>query len=530
MVAAAWFFALCNRGINMVDEGVQVLYGYEVASGMITYRDYFVPVAPLGFLIQAGLIKLFGFHLIVSRIYAALQGVIVVAAALRLGRRNLQNPFSLVPAIMLIPFSVALGSFPHYNLDAAFFALLCLVFLDAYLERPGRWGIFWAALFGALAIASKHSMVLVAVPLIAAALLLSRYRERPRRMAPELLWACIGFLLPLSILGARYAHAHALEEAAACLGGVSAMKRVLIYVILPRAGALLLGGVILVRVLLYLSRRRNALSFLVWPAAAVGSGFLLWLVPWAFSAPLVTGVAAVSLALFVRPDEGADAGRWFLMRAFALLLFLATALSGVDLGHLLLASAGSVLPLGLLLQNLARSGRSDRVAYLTAGAATVAALLLGIWLDLAVPHLAYTQGPRWKDTSAIDLPGLELMRTSPEQARELERTVGWLKAHTGSGEKIFVYPWDLLLYVFAERMPATYDTFLYYEIFDQRILVRVLEDLEANRPRVAVVRMDGDKIRHVALAPQAKAVESYLRGNYNEAARFGDYMVMTRKR
>ena len=95
-------------------------------------------------------------------------------------------------------------------------------------------------------------------------------------------------------------------------------------------------------------------------------------------------------------------------------------------------------------------------------------------------------------------------------------------------------PWtedatDLLLYAFSDRMPATYDTFLYYEIFDAGIMARVLGDLETNRPEVVVIRMQGDAIDHRALGPQAQAMTDYLVENYEPAGRFGDYLVAKRK-
>jgi hypothetical protein len=143
--------------------------------------------------------------------------------------------------------------------------------------------------------------------------------------------------------------------------------------------------------------------------------------------------------------------------------------------------------------------------------------------------MAHTQGPRWKDTSPVNISVLAGMRTSPEQARVLEDTVDWIKQNSKPGEKIFVYPWDILLYYFSDRLPATYDTFLYFEIFNRPILIRVLRDLEKNKPRIAVVLMEGDKIQHKALAGEATAMEAYLRAHYAPGPRFGYYQIMLRK-
>ncbi len=524
--AAAWFLALSNRGINMTDEGVQVLYGYQVASGMVTYRDYFVPVAPLGFIIQAALIKLFGFHLIVGRMWAALQGVAAVMIALRIGRRHLGFPFSLIPAVMLIPLHAAFG-FPHYNLDSAFFLLVCAAFLDSYLEKASAPPVFLAGLSGSLAVLCKQSMVITVVPLLALCLFLV-YRKSQKGIMKHSFAAGAGLVLPAAALFMRYARAHALEEAYWSLSGVFVMKNVLLMQMLPGALGLLLAGVLAVALLVWAGNRRPSMAPVLWWAA--GLAMVVWIVfsPAQVAGPFTLAMAVASLVLFVRSGDGSSRDFWRLARAYALLMFVATAMSGLDFSHMLIGCMGAVFLFGLLMQKLF-SERHKRSMAALGVCALVAAFSTGIYLDLALPHLEHSQEPRWRATARVDIQGLELMRASPRKAEEIERTVKWLRKNTDPSEKIFVYPWDLLLYVFARRMPATYDTFLYYEIFSRDILGRVIQDLEENKPGKAVVRMEDNKIRHVALAREATAMESYLKRKYDPVIRFGHFQVMQRR-
>jgi len=524
--AALWFFGLANRGINMADEGVQVMYGWLVANGQVTYRDYFVPVAPLGFIIQAVIIKIFGFHLIAGRIYAALQGVAIVLAALRIGGRRLEFPFSLVPAVLLIPYSVSLGSFPHYNVDAAFFLFMGLMVLDGWMDRPGSARAFLFGMFFALAVASKHSTVAVALPVAALAFLVAPGKGDGRKTGRDMITASLGFILPLSLLFIRFAAAHALTEAWSCLTGVGGMKKMLYYHVLPPALAALFGSLVLVRLVVFAGRKWPAAAAPLWGALLAGAALVVYLVPPEMSGPLVLGAVALSLILFVKPDE--EYWQWSVIRAFGLLFFLATAITGFDLAHLLMASAAAVLPAGLLVRNvITKSGKGLR-AVMSAG--LILAVAAGIWLDLDLPHLRHTQGPRWQATAPVRVEGLELMRASPQRADEIELAVRWIDTNTEPDETIFVYPWDLLLYPLADRMPATYDTFLYFEIFDPKIARRVVSDLENTKPPVAIIREEDGKIKHVALTGEAGLITGYIENNYETAVRFGDYRIMTRKR
>ena len=522
--AALWFLALAGRGVNVMDEGVQLLHGFQTARGLVIYRDYLVPAAPLGFFIQAGLIKLFGVHLIVGRLYAAAQGLIVVAVALRLGRRRLRPPFALVPAALWVFFTIGLGNFPHYNLDSAFFLTLALAAMDDYLDRPRRRTLFLGAVLASLSILSKQSMALAAAPLPALAVWLAGPEggNRPRR----LLLAAAGLVLPGLPFLFYLASNHALLEAWQVLTGLGDMKRLVLLAILPPAAALLTVTVSLLGLLVAATRRRPELAAPLWGLVLVGSAALVIATRSLEIASLVTAIVAVSLAIMAHPAPADDPRPWLLLRVTWLLYFLATILSGLDLGHVLLASVGSVFFAGLALQRIWMEG--ERNLKRVAAAGLLAILAAGVYLDLALPQLARSQSPRWQAVVPIRLPGMEGMRASAEQARDLENTVGYIRSHTAPGERIFVYPWDLILYVMAERLPATYHTSFYYEMVNQAALRRVFSDLEKNRPPLAVAAMEGNRFLRVAFDAEAGPMEEYLTRHYRTVARYGRYQLMAR--
>ena len=522
--AALWFLALAGRGVNVMDEGVQLLHGFQTARGLVIYRDYLVPTTPLSFFIQAGLIKLFGVHLIVGRLYAAAQGLIVVAVALRLGRRRLRPPFALVPAALWVFFTIGLGNFPHYNLDSAFFLTLVLAAMDDYLDRPRRRTLFLGAVLASLSILSKQSMALAAAPLPALAVWLAGPEggNRPRR----LLLAAAGLVLPGLPFLFYLASNHALLEAWQVLTGLGDMKRLVLLAILPPAAALLTVTVSLLGLLVAATRRRPELAAPLWGLVLVGSAALVIATRSLEIASLVTAIVAVSLAIMAHPAPADDPRPWLLLRVTWLLYFLATILSGLDLGHVLLASVGSVFFAGLALQRIWMEG--ERNLKRVAAAGLLAILAAGVYLDLALPQLARSQSPRWQAVAPIRLPGMEGMRASAEQARDLENTVGYIRSHTTPRERIFVYPWDLIVYVMAERLPATYHSSFYYEMVNQAALRRVFSDLEKNRPPLAVAAMEGNRFLRVAFDAEAGPMEEYLTRHYRTVARYGRYQLMAR--
>lgn len=529
-LAAAWYLLLSNRGLNLTEEGSQYLHGWQIARGLVTYRDYFVPVAPVGYLIQAGLLRVFGFHLLVGRVYVLLQGLIIMAFALRIGRRRLEFPFSLGPALCFIPFSIALGSFPHYNLDSSFFLFGAVALLLEYLESPRRVWLFIAALLAGLAAGSKQSLVAAAVPLLVSAIWLTRDRAEPKQTFSALVIAGLGFSLPLLAIMFWLFRAHALEETWAALTHFSSAKRLTVFSLLPWAGLALGLALVLVRGLVWFTRK-SSLAVGGWAALIIAAAAMIAFLPAQVAGPFLAGLVTMSLLVFTPlPTDGSAS--WRLLQVYGVWFFLLTLLSGLDLGHLLIAAMGAPFFAGLFLQTVFRrfSDGEGRPLRFVAVAGFVLLLGLGVYLDLGLPHLAHSkEAARWKDTVKVDLHGLEFMRTTPEQALELSSTVKWIQAHTSPADRVFVYPWDVLLYVLADRLPATYDTYLYYEIFDEKIVRRVVRDLDDHRPQVAVVAMDNDRIAHVTLAPVAAIIESYLLTNYQPAVRFGRYQLLTRK-
>jgi len=146
---------------------------YRIAAGDVPYRDFAQPQAPLTFLVQAAIIRLFDSSYIHHVWYAALLSGAATLVTIELFKLLLVPHFArarvyaLVACLLLLPLGVhSIFPFPWYDADASFLALLALYTVAR--ARSERAAAGWAALagvFGVLAAFTKQNMGL---PLLAA--------------------------------------------------------------------------------------------------------------------------------------------------------------------------------------------------------------------------------------------------------------------------------------------------------------------------------------------------------------------------
>lgn len=128
---------------------------YRIAAGDVPYRDFTQPHAPLTFLIQAAILRVFDssyrHHMVYAALLSGLATLVTWEVCVALLRGRLKRPrlFAFVICLPLIPLGIH-SLFPHpwYDADASFLSLLA-----AYaLLRAGDAGASqtWPALAGAL--------------------------------------------------------------------------------------------------------------------------------------------------------------------------------------------------------------------------------------------------------------------------------------------------------------------------------------------------------------------------------------------
>ncbi len=142
-VAAAGFVLWQNQRVAVLwDLGYLLDTGWRIAAGQMTYRDFPLAHAPLTFLTQALLIKIFGRCYLVTEIYAAVTGGLSVWLGwLSLSRLMESRWLALVLTAPLVFLSTQ-GVYPHpiYDTDAGvavLFAVWLLIVLAQ--EREAVW-------------------------------------------------------------------------------------------------------------------------------------------------------------------------------------------------------------------------------------------------------------------------------------------------------------------------------------------------------------------------------------------------------
>lgn len=130
---------------------------YRIAAGDIPYRDFSQPHAPLTFLIQAAIVRLFDssyrHHMAYAALLSGLATLVTWEIATYMLRGRLARPrlLAFAACLPLVPLGIhSLYPHPWYDADASFFSLLAVL---AMLRAANpETGAAWPLLAGALAV------------------------------------------------------------------------------------------------------------------------------------------------------------------------------------------------------------------------------------------------------------------------------------------------------------------------------------------------------------------------------------------
>jgi hypothetical protein len=137
----AWVWWQNTRVAVLWDLGYLLDTSWRIALGQVAYRDFPLAHAPVTFLMQAVLIKLFGRHYIVPVLFAALAGGLGSVLAWRIVLRTLTGAWwmSLMLSAPLIVVGIyAIYPHPIYDSDCALSMLVAVLLLMRLDETRGR--------------------------------------------------------------------------------------------------------------------------------------------------------------------------------------------------------------------------------------------------------------------------------------------------------------------------------------------------------------------------------------------------------
>jgi hypothetical protein len=216
--SAAFVWWQNTRVAVLWDLGYLLDTSWRIALGQMPYRDFPLAHAPITFLIQAGLIKLFGRHYLVPVIYAALSGGLGTVIAWRLVLRTVL-PMGRVAWWMSLLLSAPLvvvgiyAIYPHpiYDCDCALAILGAVLLLMRAGENRGWAGGFCTGAACVLPLFVKQNMGLPFLAAVATALLALIVAEGVRSRSVRSKYAAV-------LLGMAGATAMALAIIAATAG------------------------------------------------------------------------------------------------------------------------------------------------------------------------------------------------------------------------------------------------------------------------------------------------------------------------
>jgi hypothetical protein len=171
---ATWVWWQNTRVAVLWDLGYLLDTSWRIALGQVPYRDFPLAHAPVTFLIQVALIKLFGRHYIVPVLYAAAAGGLGSVLAWRIVLRTLTGAWwiSLMLAAPLIVVGIyAIYPHPIYDSDCALAMLVAVLLLMRLDETRGWASPFCAGAACVLPLFAKQNMGLPFFAAVVTALL-----------------------------------------------------------------------------------------------------------------------------------------------------------------------------------------------------------------------------------------------------------------------------------------------------------------------------------------------------------------------
>jgi len=518
LIALGYVALGVSRGLSIYDEGIPVLGASRILEGDRPYRDFWSVYAPGQFYALAGLFKVFGTSLLVSRLasVAAIAGTAVLVYALA---RRLRLPTGLAVFATAL-WTVAVGAIAGATLSVGMFTALTLAFGSAlgflrFLQEPHRG---WLAVSGAamgLACVVRHD--------IGGCLLLAEATMLVGAMDWRTPGGAHRGLVSLELyLGAVVVP---VAGATAILVGLGVPPGDLVddLVVYPLTGYRAGRALPLPALLPDLAPLQAGRISLGQYAASVRTGLRFYF-------PVVVLVLTASVLACRRrlPSAGgAQAVVFVWLLALALLPY---AWVRSDIAHIVPAWGPALLLLAWLIHQMPASG-PWRAAGLALAVAWSAVFVWGAVVTKVDALAALIPG---RPGLGLDGPRGAHITVGPEMA-SMQAAIRYVQAVVPRDERIFVGNAhhdslvlnDVMFYFLAGRRSAT----KYHELVPgvattAAVQRAIVQDLERHRVRHLVLRADPGYVRNPA---GATILDQFIRERFEEVEEFGRYGVWRRR-
>jgi hypothetical protein len=526
----AFLLTFWNRFLGPSVSGMFLEFACRLLSGKVPYRDFYVVVTPFYIFRTAAVVKLFGPSLAVLRLVdigyrCALAAILVIWLS-----KVVRIPYAALGALAAVAvFSTdPADSLTSYHLEATFWALVG-AFLLSYVKWERREILRNISLICVSGVCcsvcfftkqTEGGGITLALLIVIAGLSIRDLGLRPAIL--RLLAFCTGWILPAGIVLGWLASKGALRAFAIAIfvDGPSAkgspghiLTRVFldgygswpgnaVYLVFAICTMLLVVRVVqkgraappsAAPVMLHLALIAAAGAAALLAGYAGGAFVLRSPVP-AYS--LETGsiffaffgvfalAAYYTLILTQRPMTEAERQRWLLVMASFWICYTMS-WSWVAWGPMAFPSLGVVI--ALMLEDLLSRPRTSVLRY---SFAAVAVLLLSVCeagrVYCPFSWNSWTEDPIRSATASSRQPVLNGIYMSPEMAAFADRLTSLIDDHSRVNDSVFIYSYQPLWYVLADRWPATYAQVHFFDVAPDDLCRRDAERIVKEHPAVIV--------------------------------------------
>ena len=526
----AFLLTFWNRFLGPSVSGMFLEFACRLLSGKVPYRDFYVVVTPFYIFRTAAVVKLFGPSLAVLRLVdigyrSAIAAILVIWLS-----KVVRIPYAALGALAAVAvFSTdPADSLTSYHLEATFWALVG-AFLLSYVKWERREILRNISLICGSGVCcsvcfftkqTEGGGITLALLIVIAGLSIRDLGLRPAIL--RLLAFCTGWILPAGIVLGWLASKGALRAFAIAIfvDGPSAkgspghiLTRVFldgygswpgnaVYLVFAICTMLLVVRVVqkgraappsAAPVMLHLALIAAAGAAALLAGYAGGAFVLRSPVP-AYS--LETGsiffaffgvfalAAYYTLILTQRPMTEAERQRWLLVMASFWICYTMS-WSWVAWGPMAFPSLGVVI--ALMLEDLLSRPRTSVLRY---SFAATAVLLLSVCeagrVYCPFSWNSWTEDPIRSATASSRQPVLNGIYMSPEMAAFADRLTSLIDDHSRVNDSVFIYSYQPLWYVLADRWPATYAQVHFFDVAPDDLCRRDAERIVKEHPAVIV--------------------------------------------
>ncbi len=534
----AFLLSFWNRFLGPGVSGMFLEFASRLLSGKVPYRDFYVVVTPFYIFRTAAIVKLFGPSIAVLRLVdigyrCALAAILVIWLS-----KVVRIPYAALGALAAIAVFSTDPADPliSYHLEATFWALIG-AFLISYVKWEQRDSLRNISLICSSGVCcsicfftkqTEGGGITLALFIVIAGLSI---RDLGLRAAVlRLLAFCTGWILPAGGVLGWLASKGALRAFAIAIfaDGPSAKGspgHLLARVFVDGAGSwpgnavYLLFAICTMCLVVQVVRKGRAAPFSAAPAmlpltviAAAGAAALLagyaggafvlrssvlaysleiWSILFGFFGVFSLAIY-YTLILTRRSMTEAERQRWLLVMASFWICYTMS-WSWVAWGPMAFPSLGVVI--AFMLEDLLSRPRTSVLRYSFAAAAV---LLLSVCeagrVSCPFSWDSWTDDPIRNATASSRQPALNGIYMSPEMAAFVDRLTSLIHDHSRANDSVFIYSYQPLWYVLADRWPPTYAQVHFFDVAPDDLCRRDAERIVKARPALIVDFVDDSEL------------------------------------